>query len=496
MGAVPAGAALGAAPGKGEAAAAGASRLTAHFPKDFVWGTATAAYQIEGAAAEDGRGPSVWDTFCRKPGAVFDGHTGDVACDHYHRFKEDVALLKKLGAQSYRFSLSWSRLLPDGRGPVNQKGVDFYNRLLDELARAGIAPLCTLFHWDFPQGLQDKGGWLNRDVAGWFGDYAQLCAEKFSDRIHHWATQNEAQVHIGMGHLLGAHAPGLKLSYGEYLTAAHNSMRAHARGVLALRTHVKGGAAAHKIGYVLAMQVTHPASDAPGDVEAARWAFSRVTERSPWNNAWWIDPVVLGRYPEDGIKLAGADMPKFPAADLDEMKQPLDYLGCNIYTSTPWRRGDDGKPVVAPVPPGYPRSGVDWQPLIPQCLYWGSRFAHERYKLPIAITEHGLATRDHVFLDGAVRDPQRIDFTQRCLLELARAIADGIPVQSYYHWSFLDNFEWADGYKQRFGLVYVDYQSQRRVPKDSFAWFAKVIATNGRSLATRAAVPVTVVKAV
>jgi beta-glucosidase len=458
------------------------------FPKDFIWGAATASYQVEGAAAEDGKGPSVWDTFAKKKGAVFDGNTGDVACDHYHRFKEDVALMKTLGVKSYRFSVSWPRVLPGGVGAVNDKGLDFYKRLLDELDHAGIQPFCTIFHWDYPEALYKKGGWLNADSADWFAEYTTVLADRLSDRIKVWATMNEPQCFIGLGHLDGVHAPGDKLRFSAYLLAAHNALRAHGKSVQALRAHAKDPKGT-KIGYVLAAQITQPATEKPEDVEAARAAIFWVNGRHEWNNAWWADPVLLGKYPEDGLAVAGKDMPKFKPTDLDEMKQPLDFLGLNIYKADSYRKGADGKPEQVPVAPGYPRSGADWQWITPACMYWGPRFFYDRYKLPISITENGLATREQVFLDGKVHDPQRVDFMHRYLLELARAIKDGVPVTGYYAWSLLDNFEWADGYKQRFGLVYVDYPTQKRIPKDSFDWYKKVIATNGKSLVGKTLIP-------
>ena len=452
------------------------------FPKNFDWGVATASYQVEGAAAEDGRGPSVWDVFSKKPGAVFEGHTGDVACDHYHRYKEDVALMKTLGVKAYRFSVSWTRVLPEGAGTPNPKGFDFYNRLLDELHKAGITPMCTLFHWDFPQALYLRGGWLNRDVASWFADYAALVADKLGDRVKQWVTQNEPQCFIGLGLLDGAHAPGDKLKFGQYLTAAHNGMRAHAKAVQALRAHTKSDAKDTKVGYVLSTQLTQPASEKPEDVEAARWAVFAVQNRNQWNNSWWMDPVLLGHYPDDGVVLYGKDMPAFPAGDLAEMKQPIDFIGMNVYKAETWRQGENGKPEAVPVPPGYPRSGVDWQPITPACAYWGPRFFFDKYKLPISVTENGLPTRDQIFLDGKVHDPQRIDYMHRILLELGRALREGVPVTGYYAWSLLDNYEWADGYKQRFGLTYVDFQTQKRIPKDSFDWYRQVIASGGKSL--------------
>jgi beta-glucosidase len=460
------------------------------FPKDFAWGVATAAYQVEGAAYEDGKGPSVWDVFCKKKGAIFEGDTGDVACDHYNRYKEDVALMKSLGVKSYRFSVSWPRVLPEGIGASNPKGLDFYSRLLDELGKAGIEPMLTVFHWDYPQALYKKGGWLSRDSADWFAEYTSLLADKFSDRVKLWATQNEPQCFIGMGLLDGVHAPGDKLSFAQYLTAAHNAMRAHGKAVQVLRARAKDPKAM-SIGYVVSTQVAKPATDKPEDVDAARAAIFTVGYRGEWNNTWWMDPVLLGKYPDDGIALAGKDMPKFKASDLEEMKQPLDWLGLNLYKADTFRHGADGKPERVATPSGYPRAGSDWQTITPACMYWGPRFMYDRYKLPVYVTENGLATRDQVFLDGKIHDPQRIDFMHRYLSELSRAIKDGVPVRGYYAWALLDNFEWADGYKQRFGLVYVDYQNQKRVPKDSFDWYKKVIATNGRNLADKTSVPVT-----
>jgi len=468
---------------KSKAADAGA------FPADFMWGVATAAYQVEGAADEDGRGASVWDVFCKKKGATFEGDTGEKACDHYHRFKEDIALMKTLGVKSYRFSVSWSRVLPEGVGKVNDKGVDFYNRLLDELGKAGIAPMVTIFHWDYPQALYKRGGWLNRDSADWFAEYTTVLADKFSDRAKLWVTHNEPQCFIGMGHLDGVHAPGDKLKFSDYLVAAHNAMRAHGKAVQVLRARAKDPKAT-KIGYVLATQVGQPASDKPEDVAAARAATFAVSGRHQWTNTWWSDPVLLGKYPDDGVAEYGKDMPKFKPSDLDEMKQPIDFIGLNIYKADTYRAGADGKPEKIPFPAGYPRSGADWQPLTPSSLYWGPRYFYERYKLPVSLTENGLATRDHVFLDGKVHDPVRIDFMHRYLAELGRAIKDGIPVTGYYAWSLLDNFEWADGYKQRFGLIYVDYPTGKRIPKDSFDWYRKVIASRGKLLADKTVLPV------
>jgi beta-glucosidase len=454
------------------------------FPDDFVWGAATAAYQVEGAAAEDGRGPSTWDVFAHKPGAVFEGHTGDVACDHYHRYREDLTLMGALGLHAYRFSVSWSRVLPEGTGGVNEAGLAFYERLVDGLLAQGIQPFCTLFHWDLPEALQQRGGFQHRDVAGWFADYAQLLGERLGDRVKVWVTQNEPQCYIGFGYRSGTHAPGLRLGLHDSLVAGHNSLRAHGAAQRVLKSVVPGA----RVGYVLAAHVARPAQ--AHDLDAARAATFAVRDTTHTGNTWWTDPVVFGCYPEDGLRLFGAEMPAFPSSDWADIQVCPDFLGLNIYRAETVRRGVDGAPEVLPVPPGYPRSGVDWQPITPDALYYGPRFFHERYGLPLWITENGLAARDQVFLDGKVHDPQRIDYLHRNLLELRRAMRDGARVDGYLAWSLLDNFEWADGYKQRFGLIYVDYQSLRRIPKDSFHWYARVIASKGAALAGRFAVAV------
>jgi beta-glucosidase len=459
------------------------------FPEDFVWGAATAAYQIEGAAHVDGRGDSTWDVFCRRLGAVFEGHSGEIACDHYHRYRDDVGLMRELGLSGYRFSVSWSRVLPDGRSARNQPGLAFYDRLVDELLAAGIQPFCTLFHWDLPQALQQRGGWVNRDIAEWFADYAALLGNTLGDRVKLWVTQNEPQCYIGFGYGSGIHAPGLRLDFSDTLVAAHNSMRAHGKAVAALRGTVAGA----RIGYVLATQLARPATDSQADLEAARAATFAVRDRTHWNNAWWTDPLLLGKYPEDGLELFGSEMPAFPGSDWNDLKAPLDFLGLNIYRADTVRARDGGVPELLPVPPGYPRSGVDWQPMTPDAMYYGLKFFHERYAVPFWITENGLSTRDQIYLDGKVHDPQRIDYMHRALLELRRAMRDGVKVEGYLAWSLLDNFEWADGYKQRFGMVYVDYATQRRIPKDSFHWYKQVIASRGAALGGEFAVPVGVV---
>ena len=447
------------------------------FPERFVWGAATAAFQVEGGALADGRGRSIWDMLCEKAGAIHGGHDATVASDHYHRWAEDVALLRQLGLTGYRFSLSWPRILPSGTGQPNAKGLAFYDRLVDGLLEAGITPYVTLFHWDLPLDLYHRGGWLNRDVASWFADYAELVARRLGDRVEHWITLNEPQVFVGHGHYDGRHAPGLKFSLGEMLRCAHHALLAHGRGVQAVRAASPRPA---RIGFAPMGFPKLPASDSAEDRAAAREQMFSVTEPNHWNLTWWADPVFLGQYPEDGLALFGKDAPKVAAGDLELISAPTDFLGLNIYQGSVIRRGAAGRPEVVPHPPGFPVTGFNW-PVTPEALYWGPKLAFERYQKPIFITENGLSCRDWPSLDERVHDPQRIDFITRHLRELFRAIQDDVPIEGYFHWSALDNFEWADGYKERFGLIYVDYATGRRIPKDSYHWYAKVIASRGRA---------------
>ncbi len=458
------------------------------FPKGFVFGAASSAYQVEGAADVDGRGPSVWDEFCRRPGAVHQGESGAVACDHYHRYREDVSLMRSIGLRAYRLSLSWPRILPDGTGRINEAGLAFYDRLIDELLGAGIEPWVTLFHWDMPSALFRRGGWLNHDSAGWFADYAELATRRLSDRVRHWITLNEPQVFIGLGHADGKHAPGLKLSFPDCLRAAHHALLGHGRAVLAMR-----GAARRplSIGWSPVGHISCPATDSPADIEAARTAMFSVRRRDFWNNTWFADPVCRGRYPDDGVRLFGEDMPRIADSDLETIHQPLDFYGVNIYSGGQVKAGPGGEPVDIPAPPGAPTTTFRWL-IRPEVLNWGPRLLAERYGLPITITENGMANVDTVDLDGRVQDPQRIDFTRRHLLELGRAARDGVNVLGYFHWSILDNFEWAEGYRERFGLIHVDYATQRRTLKDSAHWYRRVIATHGEVLS--AGVPGTTIR--
>ena len=449
------------------------------FPGGFVWGSATASYQIEGAADEDGKGPSVWDMMCRKGGTIWNGQSGAVACDHYHRYKEDVAHWKEIGLKGYRLSISWPRVIPAGVGAVNPKGLDFYDKLIDELLAANISPYLTLFHWDYPLELYYRGGWLNPDSPDWFADYTRVVVERLSDRVTHWMTLNEPQCFVGLGHRDGVHAPGDKLAFREILRMAHHVLLAHGKAVQTIRAHAKSEV---KVGYAPVGTVKVPATEDPKDIEAARRSMFSITEpKGYWNNTWWMDPVILGRYPEDGLQAYAPDLPEMGEGDLETMCQPLDFFGVNIYQGQTVRAGPDGNAEPVDLPTGYAMTAFRW-PVTPEALRWGPRFFHERYKLPIVITENGLANLDWVALDGKVHDPQRIDFTRRYLLQLEKAIEDGADVRGYFHWSIMDNFEWAEGYRQRFGLIHVDYDSQKRTLKDSAYWYKEVIASNGANL--------------
>lgn len=448
------------------------------FPIDFTWGAAAASYQIEGAAAEDGRGPSVWDVFCRTPGKIYHGDTGDVACDHYHHYKEDVALMKRLGLKAYRLSLSWSRLIPDGTGAANPKGIAFYNALFDELLAAGITPWVTIFHWDYPYALHKRGGWLNPHSPLWFEDFTKLVVDNFSDRVTQWMTINEPQVFLPEGYVDGRHAPGIQVDWPEALVMTHNVLQAHGRSVRAIRD---GAKKKPEIGFAWVGVSSIPASDKPEDVEAARLVTFANYEKSLWTNTWFSDPIFLGSYPEDGLRLFGSDMPEIKPDDMKLIAQPLDFYGMNTYFASRIRQGKNGLPEEAEFPVGSQHTLAHWQ-VTPEALYWTPKFLYERYQKPIIITENGLSCMDWVHEDGKVHDPQRIDYTSRYLKQVRRAIEDGVDIRGYFHWSILDNFEWAEGYRQRFGLVYVDFATGKRTPKDSFDWYRGVIAGNGSNL--------------
>ncbi|MGF1451481.1 MAG: GH1 family beta-glucosidase [Opitutales bacterium] len=460
------------------------------FRDDFSWGAATAAYQIEGAHQSDGKGPSVWDQISHWPGKVYLGDTGDVACDHYNRLEEDLDLMKQLGLKAYRFSFSWPRVLPEGVGTPNEKGLAFYDRLIDGLLERGIQPWGTLFHWDYPLALYRRGGWLNPQSPQWFANYATLLAQRFGDRVQNWMTLNEPQIFIGLGHQVGVHAPALQYPSEDIATMIHHVLLAHGKSAQVLRTQAQKPAT---IGWAPAIGPVSVAREQEGDselVELAREAnfgFD-VTSRSFANSAAvWCDPVFLGHYPTAFTEALGHALPKGWENDLGVIATPIDFNGLNIYASWEhFERGPDGKAVRlrhnGAHSPGHPRTLFGW-PVTPGALYWGPKFFYERYGSPIVITENGLSCMDWVALDGQVHDPQRIDFTTRYLRELRRAAEAGTDVRGYFHWSLMDNFEWAEGYKHRFGLIYVDYlNGQKRTVKDSGCWYRGVIESNGAKL--------------
>ncbi|HEX7717265.1 MAG TPA: GH1 family beta-glucosidase [Marmoricola sp.] len=431
-------------------------------PDGFVFGTSTASYQIEGAASEDGKGPSIWDTFCAEPGRIVDGSSGAVACDHYHRYAEDVALMARLGAQGYRFSIAWPRIQPDGTGAADERGLAFYDRLVDELLAHDIAPMATLYHWDLPQALENGGGWLSRDTALRFAEYAAIVAARLADRVAHWVPVNEPNVASLLGYALGMHAPGKALMF-DALPAAHHLLLGHGLAVTALRA-----AGAKAIGTAQNHAPMWPASDSDED-RAAADLFDTV-----WNRIF-ADPVLLGRYPEGFLDLMGPGA----ADDLAAIAQPLDFYGVNYYN--PMCVAAPADPASA-MPfdqreiPGYPKTDFGW-PVVPDGLRELLVLLHERYPSmpPVMITENGCSYGMGPDAHGVVDDQPRIDYLDSHLRAVATAIEQGVDVRGYYCWSLMDNFEWTEGYTQRFGLVHVDYETQRRTPKRSFDWYAATI---------------------
>lgn len=447
------------------------------FAKDFVWGAATSSYQIEGTGRDSGKGQNIWDVFTKEPGRVYEGHTGDIACDHYHRFREDVAYMKELGLKGYCFSIDWSRVLPEGTGKVNEKGIDFYNALIDELLEQGIEPYITLYHWELPYEIYKRGGWMNPEIVEWFGQYARLVAERFSDRVKYFFTLNEPQCFVGLGFLQGCHAPGVKAPLRDTFEMAHNALKAHGRAVQMLRAYGKQNV---QIGYAPTSGMCYPEKETPKDIEAARKALFALPDdlsNWTWNVSWWSDPVILGKYPEEGMKKYEKYLPVITDEDMKLISQPIDFYGQNIYNGRCIRMGTDGRPEEVRRPAGFPKTATNW-PVTPEALYWGPKFLYERYRKPIYITENGMACHDTVSQDGKVHDPNRIDFLARYLKNLKRA-AEEIDIRGYFQWSLMDNFEWDKGYAERFGIIYVDFETQERIWKDSAYWYRDLIRRNG-----------------
>jgi beta-glucosidase len=437
------------------------------FPKGFIWGVATAAYQIEGAWNEDGKGESIWDRFSHTPGTIVHGDRGDVACDHYHRWREDVALMKEVGLQAYRFSISWPRLLPEGRGRLNAAGLDFYSQLVDGLLEAAIEPFVTLYHWDLPQALQDQGGWPARATAEAFVEYADLVTRRLGDRVRHWITFNEPFVSAMVGYLEGRHAPGHS-DLNEALAAAHHLLLAHGWAVPVIRRNRPEA----QVGIALNLSGQTPASPSGAD-RAAAWQQDGVVNR------WFLDPLSARGYPADIVQHYGHPMDFVRAGDLEAIAARLDFLGVNYYTRGIVRSdvvtGAENAPRT--VFPNPERTEMGWE-VYPEGLYEILGRVHFDYRFPaLYVTENGAAYLDRIGPDGQVDDPLRVAYLKRHLAAAARAIGAGVPLRGYFVWSLMDNFEWAHGYSKRFGLIYVDYPTQRRVLKTSAHWYRRVIAT-------------------
>lgn len=441
------------------------------FKKDFVWGVATASYQIEGGVKEGGRTPSTWDIFSHQKGKTYCGQNGDVACDSYGKYKEDIDLLGELGVNAYRFSVSWNRIFPEGTGKINQAGVDYYNRLIDGLLEKNIAPYITMFHWDYPYCLYQKGGWLNPDSPKWFGEYAETLVRKFGDRVKNFITFNEPQCFIGLGHQDGTHAPGLRLGEPDLSYATKNVLLSHGMAVSAIRANAPKA----KIGYAPCGTFTIPYTNSKEDIEAARRKM--FAGSGMWENGRWYDPILLGIFPEAVAREIGEPT----EAEMKLISQDIDFLGANIYQGEYIRADENGNPVHVDSPVGHFRTSINW-PVTPDCLYWAAKFFYERYKKPFYITENGMANNDCLDNRGKCADPQRIQYLRMHIEGLRRAAAEGVDVCGYFQWSLMDNFEWAEGYNQRFGLVYMDYAAGKRIPKDSFYYYKKVVESNGNDL--------------
>jgi beta-glucosidase len=454
------------------------------FPSHFQWGVATSAYQIEGAATAEGRKPSVWDRFSQRWGGTQDGQTGAIACDHYHRYREDVALMAQLGVKHYRFSVAWSRVVPDGRGAVNSQGLDFYSRLIDCLLAHGIEPLPTLFHWDSPQALEDRyGSWRSREMAADFADYATATVKVLGDRVTRWITLNEITCFTHLGYAVGKtpeHAPGTKVkTQQEVWQTCHHALLAHGLGSQAIRA---ASPQACQVGLVDNPGITVPLTETPSDIQAAQNAF-------PYHcgNGAILYPALTGNYHPGLLAELGDQAPVIQSGDLAIIHQPMDFLGLNIYTGTYIRAAENAKGCEwVGFPPGYPRLHMPWLHVVPESLYWGVRHLSETLglsQLPILITENGCAADDQlthnpVTQQAEIWDSDRILYLRQYLKTLHRAVAEGYPIQGYFLWSLLDNFEWSWGYSRRFGITFVDYKSQKRIPKASFAWYAQCIQAN------------------
>ena len=445
------------------------------FPEGFLWGAATSAYQIEGSPLADGAGASNWHRFSHTPGMTRNGDTGDVACDHYHRYRDDVELMSKLGLNTYRFSIAWGRVLPEGTGRVNERGLDFYSRLVDSLLERGIAPNATLYHWDLPAALDDRGGWLNRDIAEWFADYATVMFDRLGDRVPMWATINEPWVIMDGGYMHGKLAPGHRSPY-EAAIVSHNVLRAHGRGVQAFRASQSSERS--QIGMVVNLEPKYAASDSIEDTAATARADAYI-------NRQYLDPLFLGQYPEEMAEIFGDAWQEWPADDMRLIGEKIDFLGINYYTRSVSRNDEQSLPVRASgvAQPQHIHMETGWE-VYPEALTRVLLWVKERYgNMPLYVTENGAAFYDSPApIDGVVDDPLRVAYLRGHLTAVRDAMRQGVPLRGYYAWSLLDNFEWSQGYTRRFGIVHVDYATQERTIKSSGAFYASVIATNGAAL--------------
>lgn len=435
------------------------------FPASFLLGTATASYQVEGAAAEGGRGPSIWDTYCRLPGRVKHGDTGDVSVDQYHRYRDDVRLMKRLGAQAYRFSASWSRVLPDGTGRVNREGLAYYDRLVDELLAQGIQPYLTLFHWDLPQSLQDRWlGWQSRETSHAFAEYAAIMARTLGDRVKRFFTTNEISCFTDLSHASGTLAPGLRLEARTRNQVRHHGVLAHGLGVQAVRANAPADV---QVGPAENPAPAIPVMETPRHVAAARKAMRSL-------NAPFLTALMEGAYLPEYLKAEGPNAPRFTDAEMKAIGSRVDFVGLNLYFPA-YVRAAENELGFATVedPPSYPHMDVDWLKLAPQIAYWAPRFVHELWQQPTVISENGCCATD-ALVDGQVHDTDRVMFVREHLLHAQRAVAEGIPLRGYFLWSLLDNFEWQEGYSKRYGIVHVDFRTQKRTPKLSAEYFREV----------------------
>lgn len=436
------------------------------FSNDFLWGAASAAVQVEGAAYDDGKVAGIWDALSK--GHIKHGENALTACDHYHRFQKDIAIMKQLGLKSYRFSVSWCRIISDIDGTVNEKGISFYKELVTELTANGIEPMCTLYHWDLPMWAYEAGGWKNEKIADWFAYYAEVVVKALSDKVKYWFTINEPQCFIGFGYFLGTHAPFETNKEEDMPNICRNVMLAHGRAVEVIR---KFASTTPIVGFAPVSNCYVPDSNSEEDIQKAKNITFR-TDRKFIGITYWSDSIILGKFPDEIKAIISEDDKKI-------ICQPLDFYAYNVYSSSNYDEGKDG--VSKTRYSGLPITALGWA-ITPQVMYWSPKFLYERYGLPILISENGMANFDFVMTDGAVHDPQRIEYIKSYLTELKRVVDEGVPIIGYQYWSIMDNFEWTEGYDARFGLVYVDYKTQERIIKDSALYYSEIIKTNGNIL--------------